>query len=104
MAHIRASRSWLFVPGDSERKLAKVAGVPADVVIVDLEDAVMPEAKPAARMLAHDLDGSGQRFDRGDAKIVGGFEHGGLLGTCSRGATKKPPRRGGGGFGLVVSC
>jgi len=54
MAHIRANRSWLFVPGDSEKKLAKVASVPADVVIVDLEDAVMPQAKPAARQLAHD--------------------------------------------------
>lgn len=49
-----ANRSWLFVPGDSERKLAKVASVPADVVIVDLEDAVAPEAKPAARQQAHD--------------------------------------------------
>lgn len=48
------NRSWLFVPGDSERKLAKAASVPADVVIIDLEDAVAPEAKPAARRLAHD--------------------------------------------------
>lgn len=48
------ARSWLFVPGDSERKLAKVSAVAADVVIVDLEDAVAPEAKSAARRLAHD--------------------------------------------------
>ena len=46
-------RSWLFVPGDSEAKLAKVAGLGADVIIVDLEDAVAPAAKPAARVLAH---------------------------------------------------
>jgi len=46
-------RSWLFVPGDSESKLAKVAGLGADVIIVDLEDAVAPAAKPAARVLAH---------------------------------------------------
>jgi citrate lyase subunit beta/citryl-CoA lyase len=45
-------RSWLFVPGDSETKLAKVAGCGADVVIVDLEDAVAPQAKAAARELA----------------------------------------------------
>jgi citrate lyase subunit beta/citryl-CoA lyase len=45
-------RSWLFVPGDSEKKLAKVAGCGADVVIVDLEDAVAPQAKSAARGLA----------------------------------------------------
>ncbi len=47
-----ASRSWLFVPGDSEKKLAKVAGCGADIVIVDLEDAVAPDAKPRARGLA----------------------------------------------------
>lgn len=47
-----AMRSWLFVPGDSETKLGKVAGSGADVVIVDLEDAVAPPAKPQARQLA----------------------------------------------------
>ena len=47
-----AMRSWLFVPGDSERKLARVAGCGADVVIVDLEDAVAPSAKVQARGLA----------------------------------------------------
>ena len=44
-------RSWLFVPGDSEKKLAKAADVDADVLICDLEDAVMPERKAAARGL-----------------------------------------------------
>ena len=47
-----AMRSWLFVPGDSQVKLDKAAGLGADVVIVDLEDAVAPPAKPAARMQA----------------------------------------------------
>lgn len=47
-------RSWLFVPGDSERKLVKAIDAGADVVIVDLEDAVALEAKPAARALAHE--------------------------------------------------
>jgi citrate lyase subunit beta/citryl-CoA lyase len=47
-----AMRSWLFVPGDSEPKLDKAAGLGADVVIVDLEDAVAPPAKPQARLLA----------------------------------------------------
>jgi citrate lyase subunit beta/citryl-CoA lyase len=45
-------RSWLFVPGDSEKKLAKVASCGADVVIVDLEDAVAPDRKPVARVEA----------------------------------------------------
>ena len=48
-------RSWLFVPGDSETKLDKVPSLGADIVIVDLEDAVAPAAKPAARQQAHDF-------------------------------------------------
>jgi citrate lyase subunit beta/citryl-CoA lyase len=47
-----AIRSWLFVPGDSETKLGKVAGCGADAVIVDLEDAVAPDNKATARLLA----------------------------------------------------
>ncbi|MEN9289931.1 MAG: hypothetical protein RL317_1554, partial [Pseudomonadota bacterium] len=31
-------RSLLFIPGDSEKKLAKIAGCGADAVILDLED------------------------------------------------------------------
>ncbi|MCA0910674.1 CoA ester lyase [Qipengyuania gaetbuli] len=42
-------RSWLFAPGDSERKMAKATEGEADIVIFDLEDAVAEEAKPAAR-------------------------------------------------------
>jgi citrate lyase subunit beta / citryl-CoA lyase len=42
-------RSLLFVPGDSERKLAKSAGAKADVLILDLEDSVAPSQKQVAR-------------------------------------------------------
>jgi citrate lyase subunit beta/citryl-CoA lyase len=60
-----AMRSWLFVPGDSQVKLDKVAGIGADVVIVDLEDAVAPPAKPTARMLARGfLQAHRERFSR----------------------------------------
>ena len=45
-------RSWLFVPADSERKLAKVGGCGADAVILDLEDAVAPSRKAEARAMA----------------------------------------------------
>lgn len=45
-------RSWLFVPGDSERKLAKAETTGAHALIVDLEDAVSETAKPTARALA----------------------------------------------------
>lgn len=43
-------RSLLFAPGDSEKKMTKAAGGAADVVILDLEDAVTIENKPAARV------------------------------------------------------
>jgi citrate lyase subunit beta/citryl-CoA lyase len=42
-------RSYLFVPGDSERKLAKGLAGDADALILDLEDSVAPANKEAAR-------------------------------------------------------
>lgn len=42
-------RSWLFVPGDSERKLAKGRENPADALILDLEDAVSDDRQQIAR-------------------------------------------------------
>lgn len=44
-------RSMLFIPGDSEKKIGKVAECGADAVIFDLEDAVAPANKPLARKL-----------------------------------------------------
>jgi citrate lyase subunit beta/citryl-CoA lyase len=44
-------RSLLFIPGHSAKMMAKAAGSGADVVIFDLEDAVHPDSKPAARPL-----------------------------------------------------
>jgi citrate lyase subunit beta/citryl-CoA lyase len=45
-------RSLLFVPADSERKLAKAPEAGADVLLLDLEDSVAAERKPAARAMA----------------------------------------------------
>ena len=42
-------RSWLFVPGDSDKKLAKAPETGAHAIIVDLEDSVAFAAKPEAR-------------------------------------------------------
>ena len=47
----RAIRSLLFVPGDSERKLAKARGSTADALVLDLEDSVAQERKAFARTL-----------------------------------------------------
>ena len=52
MTDTRPTRSLLFIPGDSEKKLAKADGCGADIVIIDLEDAVAPARKSAARELA----------------------------------------------------
>ncbi len=48
-------RSMLFVPADSERKMAKALGCGADAVILDLEDAIAPDAKPRAREMAREF-------------------------------------------------
>src|SRR6476660_8013561 len=46
-------RSLLFVPADGGPKLDKALASGADAVIVDLEDSIVPECKPAAREAAH---------------------------------------------------
>jgi citrate lyase subunit beta/citryl-CoA lyase len=48
-------RSLLFVPGDSERKFARARECGADALILDLEDAVAPSEKAAARALVATL-------------------------------------------------
>jgi citrate lyase subunit beta/citryl-CoA lyase len=53
-------RSCLFVPSDNPARLTKAWGLDADVVIADLEDAVAPERKAAARAaLADHLESAG---------------------------------------------
>jgi len=44
-------RSLLFVPGDDERKITKALESAADALVLDLEDAVAPARKDAARAL-----------------------------------------------------
>lgn len=48
------NRSYLFVPADSERKMARATDAGADALILDLEDSVAPAARPRARELARD--------------------------------------------------
>ena len=47
--NIRPRRSVLYMPGANERALEKAKELPADAIILDLEDSVAPEAKIAAR-------------------------------------------------------
>ena len=46
---VHPRRSCLYMPGANARALEKAAGLPADVLLLDLEDAVAPEAKVSAR-------------------------------------------------------
>ena len=48
-------RSLLFVPADSERKLARGPQSGADALILDLEDSVVPANRPLARRQARDF-------------------------------------------------
>lgn len=48
-------RSMLFVPADSERKMAKAMASGADAVILDLEDSISIDGKPRAREVARDF-------------------------------------------------
>ena len=66
----RPARSWMFVPGNKERYLEKAAHSDVDCVLLDLEDGVLPDAKPAARaMVATALAGTflPQRYVRVNA-------------------------------------
>lgn len=48
-------RSWLFVPADSDKKIAKAIDTQADAVIFDLEDSVVPSRKATAREILKQL-------------------------------------------------
>ncbi|MYX13123.1 CoA ester lyase [Streptomyces sp. SID8374] len=51
----RPPLTWLYVPGDRPEVVAKALGCGADVVIVDLEDAVAPDRKEYARAATAEL-------------------------------------------------
>lgn len=48
-------RSLLFVPADSEKKIARALGSGADALILDLEDSVAAASKPRARAMAAEV-------------------------------------------------
>lgn len=63
----RPRRSCLYIPGANARALEKAASLPADMLILDLEDAVAPEAKTGARSaVASAVKGKGF----GDREVV----------------------------------
>ena len=48
MSEIRPRRSVLAMPGSNARALEKARSLPADVILIDLEDGTAPEVKAAA--------------------------------------------------------
>ena len=48
--NIRPARSALYIPGSKDRALDKARGLPVDIILFDLEDAVTPDAKAEARL------------------------------------------------------
>ncbi|WP_433507705.1 HpcH/HpaI aldolase/citrate lyase family protein [Pseudonocardia halophobica] len=60
-ADLLGTRTLLFVPGDRPERFAKAAGSGADLVVLDLEDAVAPAAKPDAREAVREWLAAGNR-------------------------------------------
>ena len=93
-------RSWLFVPADSERKIAKALESDADAIIFDLEDSVAPAQKAAARDILKNLPKQsngpewwvrvnplGSEYHKDDLKLIGSaYVHGILLPKAESGA------------------
>jgi citrate lyase subunit beta / citryl-CoA lyase len=59
-AAFRPRRSVLYMPSSNPRALEKAKSIPCDGLIIDLEDAVAPDAKPAARNAACEAAASGE--------------------------------------------
>jgi citrate lyase subunit beta/citryl-CoA lyase len=70
---LRPRRSVLYMPGANERALEKAKGLPADALILDLEDAVAPDAKAEARTRVCDAVRSGGYGERELAIRVNGL-------------------------------
>jgi citrate lyase subunit beta / citryl-CoA lyase len=67
-ATLRPRRSVLYMPGANARALEKAESLPADALILDLEDAVAPDAKAEARVRVCEAAASG-RYGRREVAI-----------------------------------
>jgi len=86
------ARSWLFVPADSEKKIAKAIESDADAVIFDLEDSVVAARKKAARDILKALpkrkggpdwwvrvNPVGTKFHKDDLELISRADFGGIV-------------------------
>ena len=113
MASLQTARSFLFAPGSEERKLVRALESDADAVVADLEDAVAPAEKPAARDLATRLmgeadanpvrlvrvNGAGTEWHDADVSVVAGS---GIDGVVVPKATAEAVRAVGERVGLPI--
>ncbi|MBF6245758.1 CoA ester lyase [Nocardia elegans] len=60
-AVVDTAATWLFVPGDRPDRFAKAQAAGADLVVLDLEDAVAPDRKDEARDYVHQWLAGGNR-------------------------------------------
>src|SRR5690606_12188681 len=74
MMQLLPRRSVLYMPGANERALEKAKTLPADALIFDLEDAVSPDAKEAARERVCAAAASGDYGNREVAIRVNGLD------------------------------
>ncbi|WP_337997850.1 CoA ester lyase [Oleispirillum naphthae] len=61
---VRPRRSMLYMPGSNRRALEKAKALPADGLILDLEDAVSPDAKPEARSNVAEVLAGGKPYGK----------------------------------------
>ena len=71
---IKPMRSWLFTPGTRPDRFAKAHQVDADVLIIDLEDAVLPDDKPEARRTAINYLSTDADHEIGRALRINGLD------------------------------
>ncbi|SIT00286.1 citrate lyase subunit beta / citryl-CoA lyase [Roseivivax lentus] len=93
---MRSAITYLFVPGDRPERFEKALASGADRVILDLEDAVRPEAKEAARaaIRAADLDWSRVAVRINDAATPFFADDLAFLAGCAAGAVMIPKAQG----------
>ena len=73
-AEARPRRSVLYMPGSKERALEKARSLPADALIIDLEDAVAPAEKASARDIVRAEGRSGAFGGREVAIRINGLD------------------------------
>jgi citrate lyase subunit beta/citryl-CoA lyase len=89
VSDFRPRRSVLYMPASNGRALEKAKAIPCDALILDLEDAVAPDAKPAARDAACAAAASGDYGHREVTIRVNGadteWHHDDLAAACAAG-------------------